>query len=99
MILRLVIFPPFVSPQLIFLLNFFPPGGVEKLFALPGRTIAAVALAAIYQRQLSSEATQNEDFGMAGDKELENLSLDIVSVQITSIYCKLKFYVREKIHY
>lgn len=56
-------------------------GGVEKLFALPGRTICARFLAKMYQRHLTSEPTQNEDFGMAGDKELENLSLEQVRLQ------------------
>lgn len=53
-------------------------GGVEKLFALPGRSINAMTLAKMYVRHLTSEHAHNEDFGMAGDKEIENLRLEQV---------------------
>ncbi|XP_047739446.1 double-strand-break repair protein rad21 homolog isoform X2 [Hyalella azteca] len=67
-----------LAPPTKRLMHWKETGGVEKLFALPGRTIHARAMAKMYQRHLTSEATQNEDFGMAGDKELENLSLEQV---------------------
>jgi len=67
-----------LAPPTKRLMHWKETGGVEKLFALPGRTIAATFLAARYQRQLISESVANEDFGMAGDAELENLSLEQV---------------------
>ncbi|RXG69791.1 Double-strand-break repair protein rad21-like protein [Armadillidium vulgare] len=60
------------------LMHWKETGGVEKLFALPGRAINAVTLAKIYVRNLTSEHANNEDFGMAGDKEIENLRLEQV---------------------
>ncbi|KAK7084536.1 Double-strand-break repair protein rad21 [Halocaridina rubra] len=67
-----------LAPPTKRLMHWKETGGVEKLFALPGRPIYARPLAKIYQRHLTSEPSQNEDFGMAGDRELENLSLEVV---------------------
>lgn len=67
-----------LAPPTKRLMHWKETGGVEKLFALPGRSIYARPLARIYQRHLTSEPSQNEDFGMAGDRELENLSLEVV---------------------
>ncbi|KAF2366580.1 Rad21/Rec8-like protein C-terminal eukaryotic [Trinorchestia longiramus] len=67
-----------LAPPTKRLMHWKETGGVEKLFALPGRAINARFLSKMYQRHLTSEPTQNEDFGMAGDKELENLSLEQV---------------------
>ncbi|XP_027208259.1 double-strand-break repair protein rad21 homolog isoform X1 [Penaeus vannamei] len=67
-----------LAPPTKRLMHWKETGGVEKLFALPGRPIYARSLARIYQRHLTSEPAQNEDFGMAGDRELENLSLEVV---------------------
>ncbi|XP_064112474.1 double-strand-break repair protein rad21 homolog [Macrobrachium nipponense] len=67
-----------LAPPTKRLMHWKETGGVEKLFALPGRPIHARPLARIYQRHLTSEPSQNEDFGMAGDREVENLSLEVV---------------------
>ncbi|KAK4305905.1 hypothetical protein Pmani_022222 [Petrolisthes manimaculis] len=67
-----------LAPPTKRLMHWKETGGVEKLFALPGRPIYARTLARIYQRHLTSEPAANEDFGMAGDRELENLSLEVV---------------------
>ena len=79
-----------LAPPTKRLMHWKETGGVEKLFALPGRAIHARFLADMYQRHLTSEASQNEDFGMAGDKELENLSLEQVGF---SVYFYLKFLI------
>lgn len=68
-----------LAPPTKRLMHWKETGGVEKLFALPGRPIHARMLARIYQRHLTSEPAANEDFGMAGDKELESINLDVVS--------------------
>ena len=67
-----------LAPPTKRLMHWKETGGVEKLFALPSRVISARMLGKMYQRHLISAPTQNEDFGMAGDKELENLSLEQV---------------------
>ncbi|XP_045614416.1 double-strand-break repair protein rad21 homolog isoform X2 [Procambarus clarkii] len=67
-----------LAPPTKRLMHWKETGGVEKLFALPGRPIYARSLARMYQRHLTSEPAPNEDFGMAGDRELENLSLEVV---------------------
>ncbi|CAL4076925.1 unnamed protein product, partial [Meganyctiphanes norvegica] len=67
-----------LAPPTKRLMHWKETGGVEKLFALPGRVIHARPLGKLYVRHLTSESVQNEDFGMAGDRELENLSLEQV---------------------
>ncbi|KAK8732492.1 hypothetical protein OTU49_006790 [Cherax quadricarinatus] len=67
-----------LAPPTKRLMHWKETGGVEKLFALPGRPIYARSLARMYQRHLTSEPAPNEDIGMAGDRELENLSLEVV---------------------
>ncbi|XP_071515671.1 double-strand-break repair protein rad21 homolog isoform X2 [Panulirus ornatus] len=67
-----------LAPPTKRLMHWKETGGVEKLFALPGRPIYARSLGRLYQRHLTSEPAPNEDFGMAGDRELENLSLEVV---------------------
>lgn len=67
-----------LAPPTKRLMHWKETGGVEKLFALPGRPIHARVLARIYQRHLTSEPAANEDFGMAGDRELESISLEVV---------------------
>ncbi|KAG0726086.1 Double-strand-break repair protein rad21 [Chionoecetes opilio] len=67
-----------LAPPTKRLMHWKETGGVEKLFALPGRPIHARVLARTYQRHLTSEPSANEDFGMAGDRELESISLEVV---------------------
>merc|ERR1739840_64875 len=67
-----------LAPPTKRLMHWKETGGVEKLFALPGRVIHARLMGKLYVRHLTSESVQNEDFGMAGDREIENLSLEQV---------------------
>lgn len=53
-------------------------GGVEKLFALPGRPLHAANMFKAYQDHLTSQPAEDEFFGLLGDSEKENLILDHV---------------------
>ncbi|XP_046688884.1 double-strand-break repair protein rad21 homolog [Homalodisca vitripennis] len=59
-----------LAPPTKRLMHWKETGGVEKLFALPGRNIPARALFKNYQRHLTSRAVPNEDYG--GGIEGEN---------------------------
>ncbi|PSN53737.1 hypothetical protein C0J52_02184 [Blattella germanica] len=67
-----------LAPPTKRLMHWKETGGVEKLFALPGRPIPARALSKIYQRHLTSRAAENYDFGMIGDEHEEDLALEQV---------------------
>ena len=77
-----------LAPPTKRLMHWKETGGVEKLFALPGRPIHARSLAKLYQKHLTSEPVQNEDFGMAGDSELDNMNLDVVSWCSVQTVCR-----------
>ncbi|XP_071450868.1 double-strand-break repair protein rad21 homolog [Hetaerina americana] len=67
-----------LAPPTKRLMHWKETGGVEKLYALPGRPIPARALFKNYQRHLTSRAADNEDFGMMGDEEREQIPLEQV---------------------
>ncbi|XP_066992862.2 double-strand-break repair protein rad21 homolog isoform X2 [Anabrus simplex] len=67
-----------LAPPTKRLMHWKETGGVEKLFALPGRPIPARALSKNYQRHLTSRAAENYDFGMVGDEGEEDLALEQV---------------------
>ncbi|XP_069700024.1 double-strand-break repair protein rad21 homolog isoform X2 [Periplaneta americana] len=67
-----------LAPPTKRLMHWKETGGVEKLFALPGRPIPARALSKIYQRHLTSKAAENYDFGLIGDENEEDLALEQV---------------------
>uniref|UniRef100_T1JA65 Rad21/Rec8-like protein N-terminal domain-containing protein n=1 Tax=Strigamia maritima TaxID=126957 RepID=T1JA65_STRMM len=63
-----------LAPPTKRLMHWKETGGVEKLFALPGRPIPSRVLSRLYQRHLTTRAVENEDFGLMPDEE--NLDLD-----------------------
>lgn len=52
-----------LAPPTKRLMHWKETGGVEKLFALPGRPILSKTLSRLYQRHLTTKAVENEDFG------------------------------------
>ncbi|XP_012271464.1 double-strand-break repair protein rad21 homolog isoform X2 [Orussus abietinus] len=58
-----------LAPPTKRLMHWKETGGVEKLFALPGRPIPARALFKNYQRHLTSKSYDHEDFGRLGVEE------------------------------
>ncbi|XP_015590228.1 double-strand-break repair protein rad21 homolog isoform X2 [Cephus cinctus] len=58
-----------LAPPTKRLMHWKETGGVEKLFALPGRPIPARALFKNYQRHLTSKSYDHEDFGRLGAEE------------------------------
>ena len=54
-------------------------GGVEKLFALPGKPLYSMSLFDSYQAHLVSHPTENEFFGLLGDSEVDNILLENVA--------------------
>ncbi|XP_034173719.2 RAD21 cohesin complex component verthandi [Osmia lignaria lignaria] len=59
-----------LAPPTKRLMHWKETGGVEKLFALPGRPIPARVLFKNYQRHLTSKSYDHEDFGrLAGEEE------------------------------
>lgn len=58
-----------LAPPTKRLMHWKESGGVEKLFALPGRTIPARALFKMYQRHLTSRAAPNEDQNRGDENE------------------------------
>ncbi|CAN7999072.1 unnamed protein product [Ixodes hexagonus] len=52
-----------LAPPTKRLMHWKETGGVEKLFALPGRPILSKALSRLYQRHLTTKAMENENFG------------------------------------
>lgn len=60
-----------LAPPTKRLMHWKETGGVEKLFALPGRPILSRNLSKLYQRHLTTKAVENEDFGGEEDDPLE----------------------------
>ncbi|XP_043462432.1 double-strand-break repair protein rad21 homolog isoform X1 [Leptopilina heterotoma] len=58
-----------LAPPTKRLMHWKETGGVEKLFALPGRPIPARVLFKNYQRHLTSKSYDHEDFGRIGGEE------------------------------
>jgi cohesin complex subunit SCC1 len=67
-----------LAPPTKRLMHWKETGGVEKLFALPGRPLHAGNLFKAYQDHLTSQPAEDEFFGLLGDTEKENLILDHV---------------------
>ena len=67
-----------LAPPTKRLMHWKETGGVEKLFALPGRPLHARNLFKAYQDHLTSQPTEDEYFGLLGETEKENLILDHV---------------------
>ncbi|XP_063227523.1 double-strand-break repair protein rad21 homolog isoform X2 [Bacillus rossius redtenbacheri] len=68
-----------LAPPTKRLMHWKETGGVEKLFALPGRSIPARCISKSYQRHLTSRPAENYDFGSVGDEqEEEELPLEQV---------------------
>ena len=67
-----------LAPPTKRLMHWKETGGVEKLFALPGRPLHAGNLFKAYQDHLTSHPAEDEYFGLLGDSEKENLILDHV---------------------
>lgn len=68
-----------LAPPTKRLMHWKETGGVEKLFALPGRTLNSRPLFKDYQRNLTARPVGNEDFDtLLGDKEGDYLQLDHV---------------------
>ncbi|XP_050293087.1 double-strand-break repair protein rad21 homolog isoform X2 [Anthonomus grandis grandis] len=63
-----------LAPPTKRLMHWKETGGVEKLFALPARSIPARLLFKIYQRHLTLKPIRTEDFAMLGDSD--SLTLD-----------------------
>ncbi|XP_011862112.1 PREDICTED: double-strand-break repair protein rad21 homolog [Vollenhovia emeryi] len=64
-----------LAPPTKRLMHWKETGGVEKLFALPGRPIPARVLFKNYQRHLTSKSYDHEDFGRLGTEE-DGMSLE-----------------------
>ncbi|XP_003689657.1 double-strand-break repair protein rad21 homolog [Apis florea] len=64
-----------LAPPTKRLMHWKETGGVEKLFALPGRPIPARVLFKNYQRHLTSKSYDHEDFGRLVGEE-ESMSLE-----------------------
>ncbi|XP_011061140.1 PREDICTED: double-strand-break repair protein rad21 homolog [Acromyrmex echinatior] len=64
-----------LAPPTKRLMHWKETGGVEKLFALPGRPIPARVLFKNYQRHLTSKSYDHEDFGRLGTDE-DGMSLE-----------------------
>jgi len=76
-----------LAPPTRRLMHWKETGGVEKLFALPGRPIPARSLFRDYQRHLTSQSTDNDDFGPNTDADKENLSMENIRAgDITESY-------------
>ncbi|KAK0181818.1 hypothetical protein PV327_000012 [Microctonus hyperodae] len=64
-----------LAPPTKRLMHWKETGGVEKLFALPGRPIPARVLFKNYQRHLTSKSYDHEDFGRPGYED-DGISLE-----------------------
>ncbi|KAL0126584.1 hypothetical protein PUN28_005146 [Cardiocondyla obscurior] len=64
-----------LAPPTKRLMHWKETGGVEKLFALPGRPIPARVLFKNYQRHLTSKSYDHDDFGRLGTEE-DGMSLE-----------------------
>jgi cohesin complex subunit SCC1 len=67
-----------LAPPTKRLMHWKETGGVEKLFALPGRNLNARIVFRSYQSHLTSRPVENEHFGLLGDSEHENILLERV---------------------
>lgn len=67
-----------LAPPTKRLMHWKETGGVEKLFALPGRTLNSQALFKAYQNNLTAKIVENEYFGLLGDSEKETIQLERV---------------------
>ncbi|XP_049780758.1 double-strand-break repair protein rad21 homolog [Schistocerca cancellata] len=67
-----------LAPPTKRLMHWKETGGVEKLFALPGRPIPARVLFKNYQRHLTSRPAENYDFGLGVDEGEEDMALEQV---------------------
>ena len=68
-----------LAPPTKGLMHWKETGGVEKLFALPGKPLHSRPLFDSYQEHLVShptETTENEFFGLLGDSEVDTIELD-----------------------
>ncbi|XP_039301291.1 double-strand-break repair protein rad21 homolog A [Nilaparvata lugens] len=65
-----------LAPPTKRLMHWKETGGVEKLFALPGRNIPARALFKNYQRHLTSRVVLTDDQGLWGDGDKDQLHLE-----------------------
>lgn len=65
-----------LAPPTKRLMHWKETGGVEKLFALPGRHIPARALFKNYQRHLTSRVVPNDDNGLQADGDKDQLNLE-----------------------
>merc|ERR1719189_2568754 len=68
-----------LAPPTKRLMHWKETGGVEKLFALPGKPLHSRALFDAYQGHLVSHPTENENFGLLGDSEHDNLQLENIA--------------------
>merc|ERR1712051_870743 len=71
-----------LAPPTKRLMHWKETGGVEKLFALPGKPLHSRALFDAYQGHLVSHPTENENFGLLGDSEHDNLQLENIAGQV-----------------
>jgi len=68
-----------LAPPTKRLMHWKETGGVEKLFALPGRTLNSRPLFRDYQKNLTAKPAANEEFDtLLGDQEGEHLPLEHV---------------------
>jgi len=67
-----------LAPPTKRLMHWKETGGVEKLFALPGKPLPSRSLFDSYQNHLVSHPTENEDFGLLGDSEADTIQLENV---------------------
>ena len=68
-----------LAPPTKRLMHWKETGGVEKLFALPGKPLPSRSLFDSYQNHLVSHPTENEDFGLLGDSEADTIQLENVA--------------------
>ncbi|CAB3377355.1 Hypothetical predicted protein [Cloeon dipterum] len=74
-----------LAPPTKRLMHWKESGGVEKLFALPGRPIPARQLFKCYLRHLTSKPSENEDFGTYGDLDRELVLEQVRGAPDTSV--------------
>jgi len=65
-----------LAPPTKRLMHWKETGGVEKLFALPGRHIPSRVIARNYQAHLTSRPAENEEFVMMNNENMEPVSLE-----------------------
>lgn len=67
-----------LAPPTKRLMHWKETGGVEKLFALPGRTLNSRGVFKNYQSQLTSRPSGVEEFGLLGESEGQDMLLENV---------------------